>query len=185
MNQKVFRRLNLVVDKQDLQDIAGAVPGAIERFLLVLMEKIPLVQEKIQQRQQQQQQQQQQSQQRSASVGQQQAQISSSRGASPVQQQQQQHRRSGSAQINNNNNTNSRPSSARGGGARDSLMASTNGQLSVNNNNINDAAKDHEISHLRDSVRLLTAKIKQMEELLKLRDSKIRDLQDRIVELTS
>lgn len=187
MNQKVFRKLNLQVDPQDLKDIATAVPGAVERFLLVLMEKIPLVQEKIQARQQQQQQQHQLASSGRARSGSATGATgattnvmtsATSRGPSPI----------GSARA---------VAGASGGAGRSSSnshhtnVAGVNGELMNSarghsqSNSMNDAAKDHEISHLRDSVRLLTAKIKQMEELLKLRDSKIRDLQDRVVELSS
>ncbi len=172
MNSKVFRKLNLQVDPQDLKDISNAVPGAIERFLLVLLEKIPLVQEKLQARAQQQ-----------VHGGN----NSSSRGrsTSALGQHQQQPQQQQQQQQQPNSSRGPSPS-ARGISSLSQQQQQLGASSGSNSGlSINDAAKDHEISHLRDSVRLLTAKIKQMDELLKLRDSKIRDLQDRIVELTS
>jgi hypothetical protein len=162
LKQKVFRRLNLDVDPKELSDISNAVPGAIEKLLLALMHKIPLVQHKL-------------SSQRSASESATPAAAAASAAAG----------RSASA-------ADARPASARIRAADGVTPSSSRGLPpttvpgAVSQPDSRESmAKDNEISHLRDSVRLLTAKIKQLEELLKLRDTKIRDLQERLVQASS
>ena len=167
MKQKIFRRINLEVDPKDMTDIAEAVPGAIERFLLVLMNKIPQIQRKL-------------AQQRSASE---QQGGGGGGGSAAADDQYQppartQHAAAAAAPPSPVRGGGARPGSAATDGKREHAAASgAGGDATV--------AKDHEITNLRESVRLLTAKIRQLEELLKLRDSKIRDLQAKVVQLSS
>lgn len=171
LKQKVFRRIGLDVDPKDLTDIANAVPMAIERFLLVLMEKIPNIQQRLQQQQQR----------MAAALQQHQHQRSQSREMSPS--------------INDNGNNTGRRSSSQQGktGRGQPTPAAAGPAASLSRSGSNAAgdsgasaevvmAKDHEIANLRESTRLLTAKIRQLEELLKLRDSKIRILQEQVVQ---
>ena len=127
LNAKVFRKLHFEVTHEEIKDIVGAVPGAIERFLKGLQTKI----NQIKQRQQ-------------------------TNGSSAHHQQQYSSRSAASY----------RPGSVgqRQGPTVDQLLAE----------------KDQTIQELRESMVILTEKVRTLEEIIKNKDSKIAVYEQRL-----
>lgn len=149
LNRKVFRKLHFEVPEDEIKEITGVVPGAVERFLRALQTKIVQIRQKAIAQ---------------GLVGPDAAAATNHSDAGDQ-------RRSGSgddgksaAQQGRDHRHNQPPPPLPQNGARGG----------------NDSDKDRTINTLRESVHLLTAKISQLEELLRIRDEKIASLQDRL-----
>jgi hypothetical protein len=156
LNAKVLRKLHFEVSAADITDIANAVPGAIERFLMALQVKIVQIQ------------------QRQGASGGDEDRLTGAPSRSGVSSPSQQQGGVGASR---------RPATAAVAGTASSRLVSR-APAAVTSAApppaVAESEKDRMILDLHESVQLLTSKIKQLEELVRLKDAKIADLQARM-----
>ncbi|KRW99159.1 Calponin homology domain [Pseudocohnilembus persalinus] len=155
LNQKVFKKMGFQISKIDIDHVVGAVPDAIERVLKVVQIKLEKYSEQKQLKKQNNQNSMISNNQNNISVGmpmnqQQPFQPMYQPGMNPMQM----------GAVNNSMN----------------MMPQQQGMMPQPNVQALIMEKDQTISELRETVEILELKIKKMEQLIKLKDSKIQAL---------
>lgn len=155
LNQKVFRRLGFHVTKADVDEIANCVPGAIERVLRSFMLRLS----KMKQRNLS----------GSGRSNPEEGELGTSQEMGLRSPAQQEYHNSGSSHSNNNNNNN-RPASAQ--------MGSNSGESLRLKQQLVD--KEETIRELRETIDILEIKVQKLEQLVRLKDTKITALTEKL-----